>query len=382
MFETAIPYVSNGSYFYMVLTFLLSTGMIMKFKQFEKHSLIQENNYSEVSRFLKKYGGNQLSHLILLKDKKIYWAEEGKVLIAYKKIANKYVVLGDPLGHGTHIKKAIKEFEAHCHEKKVIPVFYQVSTRFLPDYKAAGYRFFKLGEEAKVNLDVFSVAGKQGAKLRTRRNKFERNGYQFNVLHPPYSEKLLNEMAEVSNSWLGDRKEKGFSVSFFHKNYVSRFPTAVLRCPAGKLIAFATLPSDYIKEKETVSIDLMRQIEASPHGTMDVLFTSIFLWAKEHNYKMCSLGMTPLANVGESKNSRAPEKMARFIFLHSKFAYKFKGLKEFKSKFAHEWEEKYLAYKKASLSVLIIQLILLIHNNLEYKKIVTDKESVGKRKAS
>jgi phosphatidylglycerol lysyltransferase len=376
MFEIALPYVSNGSYFYMLLTFLLSTGIVIKLKRTEKRSFIYKNNSDQVRHFIKQCGGNQLSHLILLNDKKIFWAEQGQVLISYKKIANKYVVLGDPIGHKNSITKAIKEFEMYCNENKVIPVFYQVSPRFLSEYEKNGYRFFKLGEEAKVKLEDFSIAGKQGAKIRTRRNKFERKGYQFHVIQPPFSEKLLNEMEEVSNSWLGSRKEKGFSVSFFSKNYVSLFPTAFLRCPEGKLIAFATLARDYIKGKETVSIDLMRHIESSPHGTMDVLFTSIFLWAQEEDYKVCSLGMTPLSNVGEHKNSLPSEKAARFIFLHSKFAYKFKGLKEFKSKFAHEWEEKYLAYKKTSLSVLVIQLILLIHNKQlnKVKNVTVEKD--------
>jgi phosphatidylglycerol lysyltransferase len=47
--------------------------------------------------------------------------------------------------------------------------------------------------------------------------------------------------------------------------------------------------------------------------------------------------------------------------------YNFKGLKEFKSKFASRWEPKYLAYKKTFLPVTILQLLFLINYKLSTK---------------
>ncbi|MFS0638820.1 phosphatidylglycerol lysyltransferase domain-containing protein [Mesobacillus foraminis] len=93
----------------------------------------------------------------------------------------------------------------------------------------------------------------------------------------------------------------------------------------------------------------MRKSSHSPHGTMDVLFIHIFNWAKEKGYHTCSLGMAPLSNVGKCKHSFLSEKLIRLAYLHGNSLYKFKGLKEFKSKFACTWEPKYLAYKTTFL---------------------------------
>lgn len=331
----------------------------------------------ELQSFIKKNGGNHASHLIFLQDKEQFWSKNQNVLIVYKQIFNKLVVLGDPIGDELDIQQAIKEFSQFCKLKKQKPVFYQVNPRYMQYYHDAGYRFVKLGEEAIVKLSQFSLEGKKGAKLRTRINKFSRNGFTFRVINPPHSKKLLAEIKTVSDSWLGNEKEKGFSVVSFREDYVTRFPIAVLYNQEGNIIAFATLATDY---KTTLTIDLMRKCDDSPHGTMDVLFLHIFAWAKSNGYQNCSLGVAPLSNVGSCKHSFMSEKIMRFIYLYGNKKYNFKGLKEFKSKFASDWEPKYLAYKKSFLPIIFLQLVFLINRqqtkvnpNLEKGRIIVKK---------
>ncbi|MGX6445642.1 phosphatidylglycerol lysyltransferase domain-containing protein [Neobacillus sp. K501] len=321
----------------------------------------------KILAFLIANGGNHISHLILLQDKDVYWAQEEKVLIVYKKIGNKLIVLGDPIGEEKWIHAAIKEFNEYSETRGLKPVFYQISPQNMHYYHETGFRFLKLGEEGTVNLSNFTLEGKQGAKLRTRLNKFTRNNFTFSVIQPPYSQDLLKELREISDSWLGNQKEKGFSVVSFSEEYVSNFPIALLSDQNGQIMAFASLATDY---KASIAIDLMRKIANAPHGTMDVLFIHIFKWAKERGYHSCSLGMAPLSNVGECKHSFMSEKLIRMAYQHGNSLYNFKGLKEFKSKFACGWEPKYLAYKKTLLPVVLLQLVLLINSQPHPKYVV------------
>lgn len=334
-----------------------------------------------IAPILEEHGGSHVAHLIFLKDKRIYMAANRQVIISYQKIGNKFVVLGDPIGKKDYLADAIKEFEAFSTSSGHIPIYYQISADFLSHYHEVGYRFFKLGEEAIVNLANFTLEGKKGARLRTRRNKFIKQGYQFNVLRPPYSEALLDELRHVSNSWLSNRKEKCFSVSFFCEQYVSRFPVSILQNPEGEIIAFATLTSDHMNGDQLLTIDLMRHIADRPHGTMDMLFISILFWAKENGYDRCSLGMSPLANVGTHSSSFINEKLARLVFRYGDAFYKFRGLREYKGKFADVWEPKYLAYKKSLFMVVILQLFLLVHRNKFKLGSVTQKLPIKKRRA-
>ncbi|WP_243293040.1 phosphatidylglycerol lysyltransferase domain-containing protein [Bacillus sp. FJAT-47783] len=337
-------------------------------------------NEHEMKKFFNEHS-NHLSHLLFLKDKEVFWAQNQQVLFMYRRIGNQLIVLGDPIGPKSFVEKGIEQFLSFCHSNQLTPAFYQVSKESMPLYEKHGFRFFKLGEEAKVNVENFSMRGKYWAKLRTRKNKFDRKGYRFHIKYPPFSQSLLNDLAKISKSWLGNRSEKSFSVSFFDEEYVSKFPVALLTNPDGEIIAFATLAEE-AKTKKKLHIDIMRYNRNSPHGTMDVLFVSIFQWACDHGYHFCGLGVAPLANVGETKEARKCEKIAHFLFEHSKYHYNFKGLKEYKGKFSPIWEPKYLAYKKSLLFVLILQIIKIVHQTPTVQATMKRWKEVFKEKVS
>ncbi|WP_080848621.1 phosphatidylglycerol lysyltransferase domain-containing protein [Cytobacillus gottheilii] len=322
----------------------------------------QQVHSDKLLAFLKEKGGNHVSHLIFLRDKKQFWTSDQSVLIMYKQIFNKYVVLGDPIGDEAHFGKAIKEFTEYCKWKKAKPVFYQVTPSYMNNYHDNGFRFVKLGEEAVIKLNQFTLEGKKAGKFRNTMSKFSRSGFSFCVAAPPHTDMLMAEIQEVSDSWLGSQKEKGFSVVSFCHNYVSHFPIAILRDGEGKITAFATLADDY---RQTLSIDLMRKADSSPAGAMDMLFLSIFEWAQTNQFQECSLGMAPLSNVGDGQDCFWAEKMIRLVYRYGNKKYNFKGLKEYKSKFASDWEPKYLAYRKSFLPLIFLQLVFLINQKQE-----------------
>lgn len=338
----------------------------------------KENKTIEViQQLLQTYGGSSLSHLGLLGDKKVYITENQKAAFVYRKQGNKLVVLGDSIGENS-VENLI-EFEKYSKSMNCIPCFYQINEHTKTLYEEAGYRLFKLGEEAVVELDCYAIDGKKGAKLRTKRNKFIRQGYQFEVTMPEHDLNLLRDLKKVSDEWLNGREELSFSVGSFHYNYVSNFPVACLRDKNGQIIAFSTLPI----EGRHVTIDLMRYQKDLPYGAMDMLFVSILFWAKENGFKKCSLGMAPLANVGLDTNSSLIEKSAKFLFKYGNSIYNFKGLLTFKSKFANQWDSKYLAYKPFTLMSVITSLYLLVHGKkslnyiTRFKKPVLKKEKIS-----
>lgn len=355
----------------IVFLFIFLLLAVAAATHFKTHPCIDlGDRLDDVHAFIERNGGSHLSHLIFLNDKEIYQTSNQKALFVYKKIGSKVFVLGDPIGKEEFFKEALAEFQSYCKTIHKTPVFYQVSETFLPYCFELNYQTFKLGEEAKVNLQEFSLSGKKWAKLRTRKNKFEKNGFQFQVSIPPHSKDLLEKAEAISSSWLGHRKEKGYSVGFFSQSYLSHFPISFLTNPDGEIIAFASLACDKQKESRTITIDLMRYIADCPHGTMDFLFLSTYQWCKESGYNWCSLGMSPLANVGISKYESPYEKIGRFVFEYGHLFYKFKGLHEFKNKYGPQWESRYLVYQKSFLPFLFLQLIILIHQNKHTKQVL------------
>ena len=319
-----------------------------------------KNHEDKIYEHIHKYNGNVLTHLIFLHDKYIFWNSKGNVLFSFQKFADKIVVLGDLTGEKSEFPHAIEEFLIISDLYGYTPVFYESSNDMLPIFHENGFDFFKLGEEAFVDLENFSVSGKKMKALRAVKNKFERENFIFEINEPPFSDDLLQELKTVSNEWLGGRREKGFSLGFFDEAYLNKSEVAILKNTDEEVIGFASLMPVYDQD-QTVSVDLMRFIPSSPSGTMDFIFLSLFEWAKEKGYTQFNLGMAPLSNVGLSKYSFFSEKVAAQIYLHGQVFYHFQGLRKFKEKYHVSWVPKYLAYrKKSSLPITMAQVTMLI----------------------
>ena len=102
-------------------------------------------------------------------------------------------------------------------------------------------------------------------------------------------------------------KEKGFSLGYFDREYISRAPIATLSDADGKIIAFTTFMPVY--QNGSLSVDLMRYYPDAPSGIMDAIFIHLFQWAKENEYHSFNIGMAPLSNVGLSTQSLRSERV-------------------------------------------------------------------------
>jgi phosphatidylglycerol lysyltransferase len=344
----------------LVIAFLiLSTGYLISLPKkwkFER-SLGQDK---EILKHLTRYKGKVLSHLIFLHDKFIFWNSKGNVLLSFQQYADKLVVLGDPIGEKADISNAIEEFQEISDLYGFTPVFYQVSDDMLPFLQGHGYAFFKLGEEANVDLINFTLSRNSTKNLKDIKNKFVQENYEFEMVNPPFTIEFLDQLEEVSNEWLQGRIEKGFSVGFFDRDYLNKAPIAILKDKSSRIIGFMSI-MQVLEQNETISVDLMRFKPEVPEGTVDFLFISLLDWAKKQRYKHFNMGMAPLANVGLSRFAFLSEKIAAQIFLHGHFIYHFQGLRKFKEKYTNIWEPRYLAYRrKSSLPVTMAQIALLI----------------------
>lgn len=151
------------------------------------------------------------------------------------------IVMGNPVGDQTVVREASLEFlrEANLYGYQL--VFYEVNSQLTMLLHEFGFDFLKTGEDGLVKLADFTLAGKKQRSQRALMHKFEREGYQFTIVEPPFSDELMQEMRAVSDDWLGDQVEKGFSLGFFDPDYINTAPVALVDDKDGKLVAFATL---------------------------------------------------------------------------------------------------------------------------------------------
>lgn len=360
---------NNAIYAFGLTWFLIGVGTLIRPKKpFE--TTCSDEDLEKLKEFLTKHIGNYRTHLLFLRDKNFYWAQEDRVLIAYSNIRDKLIVLGDPIGDEEYFEKAIQEFQTFADRYGMNPAFYQISEKYLSMYHENGYYFFKLGEEAIVDLTNFNLEGKKKKDMRLVKNRFEKDNLKFEVINPPFSKEFMLELKEISNGWLKGRKEKGFSLGYFDEEYLNKAPVAVIKDIEDKTIAFATLMPKYDNNK-SMAIDLMRFREDAPNGTMDTLFLQLILWCQGQGYENFNVGMAPLSKVGVAPYAHRQEKLAKIVYNVGNYWYSFSGLRKYKEKFDPNWESKYLAYPQfISLPTLILDVALLVstHGEKKFKK--------------
>lgn len=368
--------LENYPSLYKILFFAIFIGVMLLCLKLiliymKKDVLISdEPDIGEFRDFVKKNTptSSNTAGLGFLKDKYIYYYtdENGEKLVAflYQIVNNKIIVMGEPFGNRAYLDEALSDFIDKSFIKSLNPVFYEVGEKFTLNLHDYGFDFMKFGENALIDLGEFSLAGRKKSSLRNILNRFEKDGYKFEILDPPYDDRLLDRLEIISDKWLKGREEKGFSLGFFDRDYLNESRLGLVYDKDGEVTAFTNIMPNY--DPDVMTIDLMRyDTDMNVNSMMDYLFLNLFLKAQEEGMKYFNLGMAPLANVGNYKSAYLSERVAAFIYGHADSIYPFKGLRNYKSKYASLWEPRYTCFGKGNLilsSLLAVFLADKKHN--------------------
>ncbi len=274
--------------------------------------------------------------------------------------------MGEPVGDQAKFSVSIDDFVKEADKSDLKLVFYEINEELTMSLHETGFDFIKTGEDGLVDLDEFTLAGKRHRGERALMHKFDREGYQFEILQPPFSDELMKTLKQISDEWLDNKAEKGFSLGFFDDYYLQQAPITVMKDSRGKIVAFANLMPD--GNKITTSIDLMRSSADAPSGIMDGILINLYETSHDKGYKYFDLGMSPFSNVGTSRFSFTQERIVHLIYQYGYKLYSFEGLRSYKDKYVDKWESKYIAYYRRSGLVYAVLQIILVVNQPRNKK--------------
>ena len=284
------------------------------------------------------------AHLALLGDKCLLFDEdEDDALLMYGVSGRSFVAMGDPLGPTGGRRALAWRFRELADQHGGWPVFYEVGTEDLPTYLDLGLSLHKLGEDARVELQSFSLEGSHRKSARAALRRMERAGGSFEVIPKEGVPPLLDELEEISDAWLRAKRtrEKGFSLGAFDRSYLTRTPVAIVRAN-DRIVAFANV---WMGDRDgEISPDLMRyDPDTAPHSAMDYLFTELMLYGKEEGFRWFGLGMAPLSGLEQHRLAPIWNRLGSLLYQHGEHFYNFQGLRQYKAKFDPVWEARYLA---------------------------------------
>jgi len=198
----------------------------------------------------------------------IVHSEQRAAFVMYAVQGRSWVSLGDPVGPDDQRIDLIWNYLELVERADGWPVFYQVDEQHLPLDLEEGLDMLKLGEEARVPLDAFTLDAKEREELSETHDTVRREHCRLEILPPERIPGFWAEFQGISDAWLAQRQlvEKRFSLASFQAAYLSRFPCAIVR-QGGRVIAFANLWLGAEKDATLIAGKTMTPGPAQARGT-------------------------------------------------------------------------------------------------------------------
>lgn len=310
--------------------------------------------------FLSAHAERAAPLTIACADKAVWWwrpdpNREPRGLAVYQRHADNMVVFADPVlasdakgepPTADDEKDFLDALHRYADEEDLDLVFYQITPHWMSRLHDFGCTFFKLGEEAVMDVRAFGLAGGGSKSFRKILSRCDAAGFTFAVLDPPHSPDLIAQAREISDQWLREKgaREMQFSLGYFSEAYLRRGPLGCAFGPDGRLAGFVNLLR--ARPGAEVTFDLMRCRSRVVDNLMDFIIIHAALWASSQGYSAFSLGMSPLMDVGERRRASITERLARLAFEHGERIYNYRGLHHYKEKFHPDWEPRFMAYQK------------------------------------
>jgi phosphatidylglycerol lysyltransferase len=353
---------------------------------------------AELIRF---YGGHTLAFFGLAPENLHFLAPGGEGLVNYRLTSKVAVVAGDPICAPKAFEHVTRSFLDHCalHDWRV--AFYQAYPEHLDTYRSLKLRVFKIGEEAIINPQTFTLNGSAIANVRTSCRHAEREGITVQWYEGVPPTKVMHQLEQISSAWLEHKAgkhatEMGFSTGRLDELIDSaeradtmasiptpsnvshkappRLVTEVATTSSGKVCAFVTFIPLYgfLTCEATATgnqsrvqgwgwtLDLMRRLPDAPPGVIELLLVRAIERFRSCEAQIVSLGLVPIADTRQEMTS-GQQHLASFVTDRLHLLESRHTLFNFKQKFHPCWESRYvvtsatLALPKIALAVLRVR---------------------------
>lgn len=330
-----------------------------------------QEDIQRVRELVKKYGDNCSAYLALEKDKQYLFGRTVEGVIAYGIVRDTMVVLGEPICAPENLLPFLSEIKTYCQKTAYNLLFLNVTSPLLDDYRKMGMGTVKCGEEPRFYLPRYSIAGKEGSKIRLNINHATSKGlrvleYRPNEHRDPAVE---SEIMSISQEWFSMKKSGELvftmgTIGFDHPMDRRYFYAVDPQREIAGFIVF--LPFMHMTGYVA---DVTRYRKTAPRGVVEKLFYEACITFRSEGIEWASLAPAPLARLGGETGAAA--KLLNTVYEKMNDVYGFKALYQAKLKYnPTNWEPCYYVYDPPHLTPSVAYSIIRIQNPLGIKDYV------------
>lgn len=294
-----------------------------------------------VRSLVEAYGRDSLSFFALRRDKSWFFSPTRRSFLAYRVVAGIALVSGDPIGDESELEELVLEFRRVAHARG-----WRVAVIGAADpgrYRCLDLRSLKIGDEAVLRPQEFSLEGRPIRKVRQSVARLRKAGYRVRVVGASeVSPELRAQLASISDEWRGAQPERGFSMAMDDLYADAEIRFAVAHAPDGRVGGFLHIVP--APAGNGWSLSSMRRRRGTPNGLMEFLIVETVAWARERGDAELSLNFCVFRDL---LRADAPP-LARRTLLRLDRLFQLERLHLFNRKFFPLWRPRYLCVERWS----------------------------------
>lgn len=296
----------------------------------------------EAERLTRQYSASSEDHLKLWPEDKHYYFYRDS-FVAYKVTNGIALVLDGVTGKASDAGRLRRAFLEYAQGNGWSVAIIHADHAEAQKWERYHLDSVFIGSEAAVDTAEFATKTASDKHFRYVRNKAEKDSLDFTVWSPPLNPVQLQQLRQVSDSWLAaGKREYTFIMGYFDAQYLGDTTVGVLSRD-GAVVAYANLLPSYLAGVD--SIDHMRSIPGLSQVAMHFLLLRLICERAAVGTKAFNLGLAPLSKLEDQTLENLSERLLPLIKLLGSRYYSFSGLEQFKGKFRPEWEARYITYE-------------------------------------
>jgi lysyl-tRNA synthetase, class II len=313
-----------------------------------RYRLRREQDELELAQHLvATWGADTLSPFALREDKSYFFTPDRSAFLAYRVAGGVAIVAGDPIGPAVTHERLVRGFLDFAHGRGWRVAVLGVSEACLGLYRTLGLRALYHGDEAVVDVEVFSLEGRAIRKVRQSVHRLQHAEFSVRVLRSSEVDaRLRTELEEIARVWRGSAPERGWVMAMdrlFHPDDDTVFVVgfdADARAQGFLHFGVSTAGS-------ALSLSSMPRAPGVPNGFTEWLICESIAWARAQGIARVSLNFAPFAALLAPGARLAPGQRAAAAGLRRlKGWFQLDNLLLFNRKFAPDWEPRFLVYER------------------------------------
>ena len=290
---------------------------------------------------------DSLAYFATRREKTAVFSPDGRAAVTFRIVASVSLASADPLGHPSAWPAAINAWLAHARAHGCYPAVLSASEDGAKAYVDAGLKARAYGDEAIVDVDSYSLAGRTMRPVRQAVTRAVRAGYTVRVRrHSEVPAAEMENLVRCAERWRGNDTERGFSMALDRLGDSADRRCVMVTAHDRDGVVRALL-SFVPWGARGLSLDVMRRDREAENGLIEFMLNGLVDAADGFGLQHVSLNFAVFGSVFSSAEKVGAGPLTRFneavLSAASRF-WQIETLYRSNAKYLPRWVPRFLCY--------------------------------------